>query len=621
MAIRKAPVRRAQLIAPFGVGAMLISPEGISMMTAGLDHWFTREGGNNSAKPIDDNEFRLEEWRLQRHLNVSHLRLPPDYREARTFATDTKNVDLTIPTLRFPQWHFCSNPVCRTLREYPLSQVGRKVCPDCKANGRRGWMAQVPFIAICDAGHAQDFPWREWVHHSASPACAGPLRLQSTGGASLSAQEVQCGCKKSRRLTNITQATRDSTYLTQNLSDDGQDYRCRGRTPWHGSTLDNGCVRPLKGSLRAASNVHFSVIRSAIYLPRESQGAPAELVAALEAPHISVFLHTLSDAGADPRISDVRSVAGAVVEGYTDEQISAAVAIFLGREKPETPEDLECPTDDRETKFRRTEFGVLRKPQVRPELQIRAEPLADYGSWVGTNFDRVLLVDKLRETRALVGFQRVIPQSHVDFGTLKALLRRNPAPAPPHDWLPAYTVFGEGIFLELHADRLREWEELDIVRRRVQALVSNYGAHRPDRSADELAMLTPRFVLAHTLAHILMNRLTFESGYSSAALRERLYISGDQEGPMAAILIYTAAGDAEGTMGGLVRMGSLTGWAPRYGVLWMTRAGAQRTLFAWRSAITVAKDLSRATLLRAITVGSYRRQRVSTSIGSSIADY
>lgn len=554
MAIRKAPVRRAQLIAPFGVGAMLVSPEGISMITAGLDHWFTREGGSNSTKPVDDNEFRIEEWRLQRHLSVSHFRLPPDYREARTFAGDTKNVDLTIPALRFPQWHFCSNPACRTLREYPLSQVGRKWCPDCKASGRRGWMAQVPFIAVCDAGHVQDFPWREWVHESASPTCNAPLRLQSTGGASLSAQEVQCGCNKSRRLTSITQATRDSTYLTQNLSDDSQDYLCRGRTPWHGTAADNGCVRPLRGSLRAASNVYFAVVRSAIYLPRESQGAPAELIAALESPHISVFLNALSDADEDPRVTDVRTVAGAAVESYTDEQIAAAVAVFIGRVEPETPEDLECPTDDRETQFRRAEFGVLRRAQIRPELQIRTESLADYGSWVGNNFDRVLLVDKLRETRALVGFQRVVPRSNVDFGALKALLRRNPGPIPPHDWLPAYTVFGEGIFLELHAARLREWEERDVVKARAHVLSNNYGAHHIG-AADELTKLTPRFILAHTLAHVLMNRLTFESGYSSAALRERLYISNDEDGPMAAILIYTAAGDAEGTMGGLVRMG------------------------------------------------------------------
>lgn len=59
----------------------------------------------------------------------------------------------------------------------------------------------------------------------------------------------------------------------------------------------------------------------------------------------------------------------------------------------------------------------------------------------------------------------------------------------------------------------------------------------------------------HRLAHLLINRLTFECGYASASLRERLYVSNSETNPMAGILIYTAAGDSEGTMGGLVRMG------------------------------------------------------------------
>ncbi len=67
--------------------------------------------------------------------------------------------------------------------------------------------------------------------------------------------------------------------------------------------------------------------------------------------------------------------------------------------------------------------------------------------------------------------------------------------------------------------------------------------------------LNPRFVLLHTLAHLLMNRLTFECGSSSASLRERLYVSNHPSAPMAGLLIYTANGDSEGTVGGLVRMG------------------------------------------------------------------
>lgn len=65
----------------------------------------------------------------------------------------------------------------------------------------------------------------------------------------------------------------------------------------------------------------------------------------------------------------------------------------------------------------------------------------------------------------------------------------------------------------------------------------------------------PRFIMLHTFSHLIMNRLIFECGYSSAALRERLYVSDNPSAPMSGVLIYTADGDSEGTMGGLVRMG------------------------------------------------------------------
>ena len=64
----------------------------------------------------------------------------------------------------------------------------------------------------------------------------------------------------------------------------------------------------------------------------------------------------------------------------------------------------------------------------------------------------------------------------------------------------------------------------------------------------------PRFVLVHTLAHLMVRRLAFESGYSATSLRDRIYA---QNGPtdMCGLLVYTSSGDTEGTMGGLVRRG------------------------------------------------------------------
>ncbi|MFD0740775.1 Zn-binding domain-containing protein [Phytohabitans flavus] len=61
-------------------------------------------------------------------------------------------------------------------------------------------------------------------------------------------------------------------------------------------------------------------------------------------------------------------------------------------------------------------------------------------------------------------------------------------------------------------------------------------------------------MLLHTLAHLLIRRLAFSCGYSAASLRERVYSAVGPD-PEAGFLIYTAAGDAEGTLGGLVRQG------------------------------------------------------------------
>ncbi|WP_300971445.1 Zn-binding domain-containing protein [Thiocapsa sp.] len=66
-----------------------------------------------------------------------------------------------------------------------------------------------------------------------------------------------------------------------------------------------------------------------------------------------------------------------------------------------------------------------------------------------------------------------------------------------------------------------------------------------------------RLVLLHSLAHALMRQIVLDCGYSAASIRERLYSRQPNEdgGPMAGILLYTAAADSEGTLGGLVELG------------------------------------------------------------------
>ncbi|MGC1719122.1 MAG: DUF1998 domain-containing protein [Isosphaeraceae bacterium] len=66
-----------------------------------------------------------------------------------------------------------------------------------------------------------------------------------------------------------------------------------------------------------------------------------------------------------------------------------------------------------------------------------------------------------------------------------------------------------------------------------------------------------RYVLLHSLSHALIRQFAMECGYSTASIRERIYSHppGGGKEPMAGILLYTAAPDSEGTLGGLVARG------------------------------------------------------------------
>jgi hypothetical protein len=156
--------------------------------------------------------------------------------------------------------------------------------------------------------------------------------------------------------------------------------------------------------------------------------------------------------------------------------------------------------------------------------------------------------------RAIWAFTRITPPADDDPNNIAqyAKIKRGDL-----NWLPAIEVRGEGIFLTLDEERLTKWESHKTVQTRAQQLhdawLKNWQSRRktqekPDRT------ITPRFVLLHSLAHALIRQLSLECGYSSSALRERLYIDSEPL-PMAGLLIYTATPDSEGTLGGLVRQG------------------------------------------------------------------
>lgn len=556
-------MRRAQLVTPFGVGALSVLVDGTSVVTAGLDHWFPK--GDPTFAPED---FIVHDWRLEARLKVKEFRLPPDYRTQT--GSDPRNVRLTVPVLRFPGWSFCM--YCKRLAHKPLSYQDVVRCDDIAHEGRKGKgprMSQVPFVTLCTDGHLDDFPFREWVHRTHTPTCRGVLRLFSIGGGGLEGQVVRCGydaqgkrdetkgCGASRPLQGITTVRRDrngeeTTVLTADLAGSGGDpYTCTGAQPW--LHLTNGlCDKPVRGALRAAGNVYFPKVESSIYLPQQEGLVSAAMRDLLRRADVGSVLSLLfSFAGAAATAAQIRNALPTeLFDGYTDEELLAAYRDLhgIGAEPPEAidetdPDDLEV-----EDIWRYPEFKKIRETPDDDALRANDPGVhADLSAHIG----RVRSVTVLMETRALRGFTRG-RDSELKLPVGKAMLRRK-ALSPYKDWLPAYVVKGEGIYLELDPAMLARWEARGEVQARADKITARYGQVMIDRGA-RARDLSPRFIMLHTLGHLLINELVFTCGYSSASLRERLYVSRQGGRDMAGLLIYTAAGDSEGTMGGLVRM-------------------------------------------------------------------
>ncbi|WP_426514499.1 DrmB family protein [Dactylosporangium sp. McL0621] len=489
-------------------------------------------GVDISEWPFDKTR-RVESQRLEQALGVKELRSPPSVPSYPSKHTPG------IPYQRFPRWIFCQE--CRRMR-FAVGHEENGEAPKCAHCG--GHMVPMRFIAVCaQRGHVMDVPWGRWAHSQAETddqrRCRKhELRFDTRSGGSegLSSLVVHCmTCWASRHLGDLP--SRDSLKRI--------DVRCSGTQPWQRGSFS--CDERLEVLQRGATNVTLPETTTALDIPEPS--VPARNVEAEirqhrnfddvrtgpDGPRASVLIGLIAedlgvtedlvlrvarggagDSGGADSTAEARQVGPGLLN---DEWQAFMQATAVSGEATGTPNfvvsSTELVTDDGSDVHR-----------------LLAEKVRD-----------VVLVHRLREVRVLHGYRRydlaadLVP---VDLG------RRG-----RERWLPAIESFGEGIFLSLDEQRLSSWERNDAVMARAKILERR---RRDSHIGSRFAEVSPRSVLLHTLAHLLIRRLAFACGYSAASLRERVYSSA---GPstQAGFLIYTAAGDAEGTLGGLVRQG------------------------------------------------------------------
>ena len=523
-------LRRSAALMTFGPGSVVdfrADGAAVSAVAAGLEEW------DSSFPPAGlANYQRISEPRLQRKLSVGGFRLPPvvdeNWRDKDGYP-DRR----TLVATRFPEWLQC--PRCDRLAPAGRwsHEPGRayRYCARCtrEAPGQHKVFAiPVRFIMACKKGHLDDFPWHYWVGHKAD--CKKEknadlyLRSKRPGLAGLILSCRECEAWRSM----------DGIFSTRTW----RGFECHGRRPWLAAS-DEACACDPRALQRGASNLYFPVIESALSIPpwsdalQEALGVYWNPIVKLPPEPRNTFIHGLTQSG------DLAPVLREFALGT--EELVQQIEDRITRYNDNAILDI------RREEYRQLAFGTDTAGRDAREFEVRNVPVPDS---LRQFLSRIVRAVRLREVRALKGFTRINPPGDEDSPDIAAIAVGKPG------WLPAVEVRGEGIFLAFNQEALRQWEVHDGVVERARSVhearriewKQRYGEGEP------ASRITPRYLLAHTFAHALMRQLTLECGYSSAALRERLYVSDENDG-MAGLLIYTATSDSDGTLGGLQRQG------------------------------------------------------------------
>lgn len=313
---------------------------------------------------------------------------------------------------------------------------------------------------------------------------------------------------------------------------------CSGRRPQLRDVDPTGCRERMRPILLGASNSWFPISLSALTIPQQTDKLPQKVDehwALLQKATSIIFLQAW-------RASNQLNA----FAKYTDEQIWAAIeAKRSGGGGGAGSEDLKTP-----------EYRVSTNPSAANSgtwFRVREVPAPAPFSWC---FERVVLAERLREIRALIGFTRIESPFDADGGAVPADRRGQISRLAPK-WVPASETRGEGLFLQFRESEIEKWVKGNATRD-----AEFFGAHKQWRALrripnPEAGYSGLRFTLLHSFAHSLIRQFALECGYSAASLRERIYSKNpdEEDGPMAGILIYTAAPDSEGTLGGLVALG------------------------------------------------------------------
>ena len=521
------PVRLSHLLRYCSVGAIVRGPDYL-MTVRDIREW-TSKGGGDTGRTIPYIEQVKEALGIEQE-----LREPPTARESYAGQVD----GVSIPAMRFPTWMKC--PSCGLLhakpwRGLPPGETARCLEPDRKKCPERPELEQVSWVLVHEAGHMSDVPWHFLTHAEASgreqKQCRADwsvpyLHLKTNGAASRI-----LSCERCKAETSF----RDSTRIP---------YGRTRQQPWSKEEADPDGDLALVLEINDA-RVHSPCTRNALVIPPESRIRKGSVVDRLYSSsqmrdRIEQARMPLARKGILKSIARELRCSPAKVEKAIEEinkgyplygknitqglLLESEYQAFVN-EIPELRNDEDFVTRHRTSAWKSMKTDSNSEPKPRKLVDA---------------VDRLIAVDRLKEIMVMTGFQRLGGQL-----------------VPPDiigqsAWLPALELYGEGIFLSLDAEKTRKWETNPSVVRRAEGFRRRFG--NTGLNFDPEVTVTSRFLLLHTLSHLLIRQLETEAGYPAASLKERIYCTSEDDRPMAGILVYVAVPDVVGSLGGLAEL-------------------------------------------------------------------
>ena len=542
-------LRQSQVLTTFGPGSMVDLPNR-SVVISGLTYW------KGDRQPIREDRLR---YKVLQNLNqnrgesekIKDIKLYTPPRQS----GDPKAAISGIDAFVFPAWFLAQvdetyekyGKIYRTRPLVPWSSVKSRF----KYDGKTTQAVPVRFVQACTNGHLSDIDWYAFAHNDFDTPCRRQLWLDE-GGSGNDFEEifVRCDCGKRRPLSEAK--LKDSKVLG----------RCQGHRPWLGPRGQEPCVGHKINSngdivetgqpeynrllVRSASNAYFTQILSVISM--SDQGAELKKVVDRFYEDDLQFAEDLTDIQKElkkPKFAELASFGADIVWTEVKRRKSGVAIPDKSIKQVELEALLACPE----------EMGK-EVPTADQDFQGYARRLDTLDEKWRSSIDRVVLVHRLREVTALIGFTRfeaAMPNIEGEIDDLAINIRRANLDFEPK-WVPAIENLGEGVFISIQKEAIHQWLNRPEVKAREQQLEQGFYKWLDTRGIprDKATFPGAAYIMLHSLSHLLITAVSLDCGYASSAIHERIY-AFDEIGY--GILLHTGTSGSEGTLGGLVEVG------------------------------------------------------------------